>query len=139
MSFKIRLDSFMIILEMYKIKNTIYADAGFVLKHDNKLAFNFRDIDINSVSEIEVNFNDMFEKNGKLVYSNGMFKEIKSCANYGDWKSKIVGKQFTINDQIAIMLNKEDSEEDRLLYDKMQEWREWSGKFAKKIMEVCQQ
>jgi hypothetical protein len=69
---------------MYKIKNTIYADAGFVLKHDNKLAFNFRDIDINSVSEIEVNFNDMFEKNGKLVYSNGMFKEIKSCANYGD-------------------------------------------------------
>jgi hypothetical protein len=81
----------------------------------------------------------MFEKNGKLVYSNGMFKEIKSCANYGDWKSKIVGKQFTINDQIAIMLNKEDSEEDRLLYDKMQEWREWSGKFAKKIMEVCQQ
>lgn len=139
MSFKIRLDSFMIILEMYKIKNTIYADAGFVLKHDNKLAFNFRDIDINSVSEIEVNFNDMFEKNGKLVYSNGVFKEIKSCASYGDWKSKIVGKQFTINDQIAIMLNKEDSEEDRLLYDKMQEWREWSGKFAKKIMEVCQQ
>jgi len=32
----------------------------------------------------------------------------------------MVNKQFTNDDQIAIILNKEDSEEDRLLYDKMQ-------------------
>jgi hypothetical protein len=31
------------------------------------------------------------------------------------------------------MLNKDDSEEDLLLFTKMQEWREWSGEIAKKI------
>ena len=32
------------------------------------------------------------------------------------------------------MLNKDNSEEDTVLYDKMQEWREWSGRFAKEVM-----
>ena len=38
------------------------------------------------------------------------------------------------DDQIALMLNKDNSEEDAMLYDKMQEWREWSGRFAKEVM-----
>lgn len=124
---------------MYQIKNVIYADAGFILKYKNKIAYNFRDVDTKDVSEIAINLDDMFLKNNKIMYSNGLLMEIKSCNTYAGWKSKMVNKQFTNDDQIAIILNKEDSEEDRLLYDKMQKWREWSGKFAKKIMEVCQQ
>jgi hypothetical protein len=76
---------------------------------------------------------DMFIKNNKIVYSNGLLMEIKSCNTYADWKSKIVNKQFTNDDQIAIILNKDDSEEDLLLYNKMQEWRKWAGIVAKKI------
>lgn len=34
------------------------------------------------------------------------------------------------------MLNKDNSEEDLLLFNKMQEWREWSGFIAKKIVSV---
>jgi hypothetical protein len=34
------------------------------------------------------------------------------------------------------MLNKDDSEEDLLLFNKMQEWRAWAGIIAKKIVSV---
>ena len=118
---------------MYQIKDVIYADAGFILKYKNKIAYNFRDVDIKDVSEIAIDLNDMFIKNNKIVYSNGLLMEIKSCNTYADWKSKIVNKQFTNDDQIAIILNKDDSEEDLLLYNKMQEWRKWAGIVAKKI------
>jgi hypothetical protein len=43
---------------------------------------------------------------------------------------------FPNNDQIAIILNKDDSEEDMLLFNKMQEWRRWSGVVAKQILTV---
>jgi hypothetical protein len=33
------------------------------------------------------------------------------------------------------MLNKDDSEEDALAYEKMQEWREWSSQVARAIIE----
>lgn len=118
---------------MYKVKDKIYADAGFILKHNNKLGFNFRDIGLEDVSEIKINLDDMCIQNGTIVYSNGLLREILSCNTYGEWKSKIISKQFNNDDQIAIMLNKEDSEEDLLLYNKMQEWRDWAGVVAKKI------
>ena len=42
--------------------------------------------------------------------------------------------RYSNDDQLALMLNKDNSEEDTELYDKMQEWREWSGRFAKEVM-----
>ena len=32
------------------------------------------------------------------------------------------------------MLNKDNSDEDKVCYDKMQEWRTWAGDVAKKLM-----
>jgi hypothetical protein len=69
---------------MYQIKDVIYADAGFILKYKNKIAYNFRDVDIKDVSEIAIDLNDMFIKNNKIVYSNGLLMEIKSCNTYAD-------------------------------------------------------
>jgi hypothetical protein len=63
-------------------------------------------------------------------------KELITCTSYKDWKTKWVNKQFPNDDQIAIILNKDDSEEDLLLFNKMQEWRVWSGKVSKKIVDV---
>ena len=41
------------------------------------------------------------------------------------------------DDQIAIMLNKDSGEEsDILRYDKMQEWRDWAGRLARKIIDI---
>ena len=38
-------------------------------------------------------------------------------------------------DKIAIMLNAQLSDEDKMYYNKMQEWREFSGYIAKSINE----
>lgn len=120
---------------MYTIKNKIYADAGYVLKYKNKISFSFKDVDQKDVLETKINLDDMQIKGRFVTYSNGL-KDYISCVEYKDWKKKWVNKQFTNDDQIAIMLNKDDSEEDLLLFNKMQEWREWSGKIAKEIVRL---
>ena len=117
---------------MYQIKNKIYADAGYVLKYKNKVAFSFEGVDEKDVLETKINLDNM-QKTGKFVTYDSL-KDYISCIEYKDWKKKWVNKQFSNDDQIAIILNKDESEEDLLLFNKMQEWREWSGVIAKKIV-----
>ena len=69
------------------------------------------------------------------IYSNGLIRE-SSVGDYGTLKSRIIARQFTNDDQIAIILNKDDSDEDKLLFDKMQEWREWASILAKRIISL---
>ena len=120
---------------MYCIKNKIYADAGYILKYKNKVAFSFEGVDKKDVLETKLNLENP-QKIGKFVVYPDGFKEFISCTEYKDWKAKWVNKLFPNNDQIAIMLNKDDSEEDLLLFNKMQEWRRWSGKVAKEIVKI---
>lgn len=119
---------------MYQIKNKIYADAGYKLKHENKIAFNFENVDLKDVVEIPITFDNMRVEGNFIIY--GTNRDYISCIEYGDWKKKLINKQFTNDDQIAIILNKDDSDDDLMLFNKMQEWREWSGVLAKKIVSV---
>lgn len=120
---------------MYQVKNKIYSDAGKILKYKNKYAYNFRDIDIKDVSEIDIYLDDMSINQNIVTYSHGLIKE-SSIGEYAALKSRIVTRQFTNDDQIAIILNKDDSEEDKLLFDKMQEWRKWASVLAKRIISL---
>ena len=120
---------------MYTIKNKTYADAGYILKYKNKVAFSLEDVDKKDVLETKISLENLQKIGNFVVYPDG-YKDYISCTEFGDWKAKWVNKQFTNNDQIAIMLNKEDSEEDLLLFNKMQEWRQWAGLVAKKIVEL---
>lgn len=43
---------------------------------------------------------------------------------------------FSNNDQIAIMLNKDESDEDLFLFNKMQEWRKWASVVAKEVVKL---
>ena len=119
---------------MYQIKNKTYADAGYVLKYKNKVAFSFEGVDINDVLETKINLENI-QKIGNFVVYDGL-KDRITCSDYGCLKKKFVNKQFTNDDQIAIILNKDYSAEDSLLFNKMQEWREWSGKIAKEIIKI---
>lgn len=120
---------------MYKIKNKLYADAGYVLKWKHTISFSFVDVDPAEVNEIKIDLENIKRNGCFIVYSDTM-KELITGTSYKDWKTKWVNKQFPNDDQIAIMLNKDDSEEDLLLFNKMQEWRVWSGKVSKKIVDV---
>ena len=120
---------------MYTVKNKIYADAGYILKYKNKVAFSFKDVDIKDVLETKINLENLQKIGNFVIYPDG-YKDYISCTEFGDWKAKWVNKQFTNNDQIAIILNKDESEEDLLLFNKMQEWRDWASIVAKKILLV---
>lgn len=122
---------------MYTVKNKTYADAGYVLKYKNKVAFSFEGVDPKDVLETKINLENM-QKNGNFVVYSGFLKDHISCIEYKDWKTKWVNKLFTNDDQIAIILNKDDSEEDLLLFNKMQEWRVWAGVISKEIVQLLQ-
>ena len=64
---------------------------------------------------------DDMQKCGQLVYyNNGKLAElVLQNADYGTYKSSIIKKRYSNDDQIAIMLNRYDSEEDELRYDRM--------------------
>ena len=39
---------------MYQVKNKTYADAGNILKFGNNVAFSFKNVNIENVSEIKI-------------------------------------------------------------------------------------
>ena len=121
---------------MYQIKNKIYADAGHVLKYENKVAFSFEGVDKKDVLETKLNLENI-QKFGNFVIYDGLKDKI-TTRDFAKLKSKFVNKQFTNDDQIAIILNKDDSEEDMLLFNKMQEWRAWAGLISKEILRILQ-
>ena len=68
---------------MYTIKNKIYADAGYILKYKNKVAFSFRDVDPKDVLETKINLENMQKIDNFVVYPDG-YKEYITCTEYGD-------------------------------------------------------
>lgn len=54
---------------------------------------------------------------------------------YAALKAEMVKRRYSVDDQIAVMLNRDDDAESALAYEKMQAWREWSGRVAKAIIE----
>ena len=88
--------------------------------------------EINSPLDIEI-------KDGLIFYQNGKLACAPEKMDYANIKTKIIKLRYSNDDQLALMLNKDNSEEDTVLYDKMQEWREWSGRFAKEVMTKIEQ
>lgn len=116
---------------MYRIKDKLYADAGYILQAGNYRAFAMED-------RVGAEEESIDTDNIKIVGNFVMVDNIPIMLDkidYGELKSKLVKFQYSYDDQIAIMLNKDDSEESLLRYEKMQAWREWAGSVAKDVME----
>jgi hypothetical protein len=121
---------------MYTVRNKVYAEAGCLLigKSQKGYVFNGK---IEDFSEIKITLEDMKIEGQFLVYSNRDIVELYNPKmTYEQLKAKYVKVQFSNDDQIAIMLNKGRSEEDDMLFDKMQQWRDWCGKLAKAIVNL---
>lgn len=122
---------------MYKIRNKVYADGGKILKGSSRIGYSL-DGELSDFTEIDITLDDMKIENGRyLVYSNGLIIErYDPNLTYEQLKSKIVKRLFSNDDQIAIMLNKDESENDLMIYNKMQEYRNWASVLAKKILSL---
>lgn len=118
---------------MYKVRNKVYADAGKLLVAKNKAGYCFIG-ELADFTEEDIVIDDMAVSGSFVVYNHGKLREAYSpSTTYEQYKARFIKKLFSNDDQIAIMLNYQNSEEDTELYSKMQEWRNWSGELAKRI------
>lgn len=121
---------------MYKVRNKVYADAGKLLKGVNKVGYAFIG-ELSDFTEEDIIIDDMVIDGSFVVYNKGKLREVYSpSTTYEQYKARFIKKLFSNDDQIAIMLNYQRSAEDSLLYNKMQEWRDWAGSVAKRIIAI---
>ena len=121
---------------MYKVRNKVYADAGNLLIGANKRGYVFLG-ELSEFSEKAIRLDDMRIEGQFLVYSDGLIREsYNPNQTYEQLKAKYVKRLFSNDDQIAIMLNKDRSAEDAELFEKMQEYRDWCGVLAKKVINM---
>ena len=115
--------------------NMIYSEAGYILKCDNKKAFQLLYDSSKTYIEIPIDITNTKIESGMINMDGVVFRNNEKY-DYGQWKANIIKKRYSNDDQIAILLNKDDSAEDKMRYDKMQEWREYASVLAKKFVEL---
>jgi hypothetical protein len=121
---------------MYKVRNKVYADAGKILIGKSQRGYRFLG-EVADFSEKAISLDDMKVEGQFIVYSDGLIRELYDpAATYEQLKAKYVKRLFSNDDQIAIMLNKDKSAADAELFDKMQEWRDWCGMLARKVISI---
>ena len=84
----------------------------------------------------EDNDSIIIEINEGRLYIYGMNMGTPESMDYKGVKSAIVKVKYSNDDQIAIILNREDSQEDEVRYQEMQRWREFAAEVAKKVVDA---
>lgn len=124
---------------MYIDKGYIYSDAGKILVSGNFIGYSVKaDSSLaDTVTEENVILDDMILDRDFIRYNNGrIIQSYTKNISYAEWKTKIIKWRYSNDDQIAILINKDDSEEDIIKYNRMQEWREYAAKLARKIINL---
>ena len=119
---------------MFIKSNMIYSEAGYILKCDNKKAFQLPYDASKEYIEIPINITNTKIESGMINMDGVVFRNNKKY-DYGQWKANIIKKRYSNDDQIAIMLNRGD-EESNMIYNKMMQWREYASVLAKKFVEL---
>ena len=120
---------------MFIKNNVVYADAGNILISKTAIGYSLID-DIANIQEQLINLQDMKLEGEFLKYSDGLIVQWYKNLDYAGWKADVIKWRYTIDDQMAIILNKDESAEKLLEYNRMQEWRDWAGTLADKILNI---
>lgn len=123
---------------MYVKGNRVYADAYKYLKHKerNIVALSIKG-NPDDYEEVSMDMPLEVKVNGNMIsWNKGMFMKNVSGLSYEGIKSTIIKSRYSNDDQIAIMLNKDESEEKRMYFDKMQQWREFAAGLTKAALLV---
>ena len=114
---------------MIKIGNNAIAEVGYYLTNGEINGFNLPYSD--NITEIKLN-EENINRHGKYLFSIGEVLFLNVSPNYNT-KDKLVKSVFSIDEQIAIILNKNDNAESKKKFAVMQGWRKY---FSQKIAEV---
>lgn len=99
---------------------------GFVLQGKME---DYEELELNDPLDIKISGNIILFQNNKLAC-------LPETMDYVGIKTKIIKMKYSNDDQIAIILNKDNSAEDLELYNKMQNWRDWAGEFAREVVKL---
>lgn len=120
---------------MYIKGNILYADVYKYLRHKSGkiVALSIKG-SADDFEEVEMDMPVQVVIKGKLVtWNNGLLACYPEKMTYESIKTKIIKSRYSNDDQLAIMLNKDKSNEDATYYQKMQDWRSFAAKIAKAI------
>lgn len=122
---------------MFKKGNKVYSEAGSYLKStDGKIiGLNLYD-NLEEFEEVEISEPLDIKVQGNLITINDKFLIFPQSLDYASIKVALIKSRYSNDDQIALVLNKDLSEEDLMYWQKMQEWRDWSSEVATQVMEV---
>lgn len=109
----------------------IIADAGRMFKYSNTISFKLPE-DVESYDLLLIDTDNI------QIKSNYAFIDNKFAVEIGEpLKGKLINKIFSNDDELAIMLNYQNSKttENKEKLNCLQSWRNWFGELAKKIEE----
>lgn len=122
---------------MYERKGTVYADPYKLLKGQSSVRFQAVG-ELSDFEEIDAPTDDLTVVGGYASWAGGNCRQaIAPAKGYAHYKERLVKRRYSNDDQLAVILNKEDGEDGRLEYERMQAWREWAADVAKKITELA--
>lgn len=128
---------------MFVKNNLVFSEAGFYLldKTRNIVGFKFEnssqdieEIQLSTPLDISIDY-----KNKIFYFNNNLFMCKPKDLNYIDIKTQLINSRYNNNDQLAIMLNKDLDEQHLLEFQKMQEWRQWSGDVARLVEKIIKE
>ena len=122
---------------MYTLKDFTYPEAGKYLVGEKARGF-MAPTEFGPFTERVIEL-DNLEVTDQFITFDTIRWANPGIHSYADAKEYIIKKRYSNDAQIAIMLNKENSAEDELAYEKMQDWRDWASIVAHAIMEQLEQ
>ena len=123
---------------MYSYNKKVYGDAGYYIQKikSQRAGFCLTLSDDDSEKDFkQYKLKDTVEKiDDKIVKLSGKF--YFTVYDPDNIKRDLIKLLYNYDEQIAIILNKDESEFGLETYNKMQAWRTYFGNLAKKIKEV---
>ena len=124
---------------MFTKNDIIYAEPYKYLQHKTR---NIRGLNVRtdnfSIDDFdEVSFDIPMQvelEDGVIHWQNRKFAKKINDMSYAGIKTAIVKSRYSPDDQIAILCNKDKSEEDALLYERMQKWRDFASDIANAVI-----
>lgn len=123
---------------MFAKGNKIYAEVGNYLRHKTKSVIGFTIVgDIEDFDEYPLNNPlDIVLEQDKFFFNNRMFVCQPKTMDYAGIKTKLITSRYSNDDQMALILNNGMSEDDTMLFNKMQEWRSFAGDIARSVVSL---
>lgn len=121
---------------MFTKGNTVYADTYKYLLHKSKniIALSIKG-NANDYEELEMDHPLDVEVSGDMIFWNRrMFANIPDALTREAIKTSIIKSRYSNDDQLAILLNKDEDEKGAMYYQKMQEWREFASEVSKIVI-----